>query len=132
MIEVADYSVANAEERANKFLPSEDDMNASTQLEQNTFIRMLRENPDYVAAVKKYRVSWSFDPEIARNIFSSLKTTAEYQEYIKHHDTAIGTEKDIIKFIFKKYGCRYMQEHPDHYTHNSIKISCNISHRAIA
>ncbi|HXI00003.1 MAG TPA: transcription antitermination factor NusB [Sphingobacteriaceae bacterium] len=102
LIEVADYSVANAEERANKLLPSEDDKNASTQLEQNTFIRMLRENAQYKAAGQKYRVSWSFDPEIARNIFTSLKTTSEYQEYIKAHDTAISAEKDIIKFIFKK------------------------------
>lgn len=102
LIEVADYSVANAEERANKFLPSEEDRNASTQIEQNTFIRMLRENPEYIAGLKKYSISWSFDPEIARNIFTALKATSEYQEYIKHHDTAIGAEKDIIKFIFKK------------------------------
>lgn len=102
LTEVADYSVANAEERANKFLPSEDDMNASVQLEQNTFIRMLRKNPEYIDAVKKYKVSWSFDPEVARNIFTSLKAAPEYQEYIRHHDTAISTEKDIIKFIFKK------------------------------
>ena len=102
LVEVADYSVANAEERANKFLPSEEDRNASTQLEQNTFIRMLRENPEYLAAVKKYKISWSFDPEIARSIFSALKSTPEYHEYIRHHDSAISAEKDIIKFIFKK------------------------------
>lgn len=101
-VEVADFSIANAEERANKFLPTEEDRNASTQLEQNTFIRMLRENPEYIAACKKYSISWSFDPEIARSIFTTLKTTPEYQEYIRHHDTAISSEKDLIKFIFKK------------------------------
>jgi transcription antitermination protein NusB len=102
LTEVADYSVRDAEERANKYLPSEADLNASTQLKDNVFIRTLRENNQYQAAEKKYSSSWSFDPEIPKSLFSSLKSTPEYAEYLKATDRSIRAEKDIIKFIFKK------------------------------
>ena len=102
LTEVADYSVRDAEERANKYLPSEADLNASTQLKDNVFIRTLRESPQYLAAEKKYSPSWAFDPEIAKSLFFALKSTPEYTEYLQATDRSIKAEKDIIKFIFKK------------------------------
>ncbi|HEY1010483.1 MAG TPA: transcription antitermination factor NusB, partial [Daejeonella sp.] len=82
LVEVADYSIINAEERANKYLPSEDDLNATDMLKNNLFIQSLLQNPDYLAAVKKYKISWDFDPEISKAIFSSLKSSSEYKEFI--------------------------------------------------
>ncbi|MXV52496.1 transcription antitermination factor NusB [Pedobacter sp. HMF7647] len=101
-IEVADYSIRDAEERANKYRPSEEDLNASIKLNTNKFIVALRDNPDYQSAMKKYKVSWQFDPEISRTIFNSLKASPEYDAYIHQEDHSIKAEKDIIKFIFKK------------------------------
>jgi N utilization substance protein B len=102
LIEVADYVPVDAEERAQKHLPSEHDLNASTKLHTNKFITGLRENPDYIDGVKKYKVSWNFDPEIARSIFMSLKAMPEYTAYLEQSDESIRAEKDIIKHIFKK------------------------------
>ncbi|MEJ7693964.1 transcription antitermination factor NusB [Daejeonella sp.] len=102
LIEVAEYSVIDVEERANKHLPSEDDLNASDMLKSNLFITALLQNKEYLAAVKKYKISWDFDPEVAKSIFSSLKTSAEYKEFIALTEHTIKSDKDIIKFIFKK------------------------------
>src|SRR5690606_5120457 len=76
--EVADYAWVDAEERANKFLPDESDLHASTKLASNTFIESLRRNEMYRDHVKKYRVSWSFDPEIVRAVFQQLKDSDAY------------------------------------------------------
>ncbi len=102
LIEVADYSIIDAEERANKYLPNESDLNASTKLNQNKFIVALRANSELNAFVKKYKISWSFDPEIARTVFSVLKVSPEYHDYLQQTDLSIKAEKDIIKYIFKK------------------------------
>lgn len=100
--EVADYVMIDAEERANKYLPAEDDLNVSTKLASNTFIESLRRNEAYRDGVAKYRVSWSFDPEIVRAIFHQLRGTEAYAAYLKQEDRSIAVEKDIIKYIFKK------------------------------
>ncbi|WDF67808.1 transcription antitermination factor NusB [Sphingobacterium oryzagri] len=100
--EVAEYVLVDAEGRANKFLPTEKDKVYTTKLNNNSFIESLRQNRTYLEKVKKYNVSWSFDPEIVRSIFAELKESEEYLAYLKQEDRAIAAEKDIIKFIFKK------------------------------
>jgi N utilization substance protein B len=102
LIEVADYSTINAEERANKFLPSEEDLNASVKIQNNLFIVSLKQNPEYLAAIKKYKISWDFDPEVCKSIFITLKASEEYQSFLSLSDHTIQKDKDIIKFIFKK------------------------------
>ncbi|SFT04720.1 transcription antitermination factor NusB [Sphingobacterium wenxiniae] len=100
--EVAEYVLIDAEGRANKFLPTEKDKVYTTKLNTNTFIESLRQNRAYLEDVKKYKVSWSFDPEIVRSIFAQLKESEEYLAYLQQEDRSIGAEKDIIKYIFKK------------------------------
>jgi len=100
--EVSDYVLIDAEGRANKFLPTEKDLSLTTKLSTNTFIESLRQNPQYGEGVKKYKISWSFDPEIVRTVFLQLKDSEAYLEYLQQEDRSIGTDKDIIKHIFKK------------------------------
>lgn len=100
--EVAEYVLIDAEGRANKFLPTETDKIYTTKLNSNSFIESLRQNRTYLENVKKYSVSWTFDPEIVRSIFAQLKGSPEYMVYLQQEDRSIAAEKDIIKFIFKK------------------------------
>ncbi len=102
LTEVADYTLVDAEERANKYLPDENDLNASTRLSNNLFILLLKNNSDFQMNAKKYGVSWSFDPEIVRTIFNILKQSEQYREYITAESNDLRAEKEIIKFIYKK------------------------------
>jgi N utilization substance protein B len=100
--EVASYSLIDAEERANKYLPSDKDLAVNPKLDTNTFIMCLRANERYQGDVKRYKVDWSFDPEIARTIFMELRDSEAYQAYLEEEDRSIHQEKEIIKYIFKK------------------------------
>jgi N utilization substance protein B len=102
LIEVADYSIIDAEERANKHLPSEADLNVNAKLHNNLFIYSLKQNKEYLAAVKKYKISWSFDPEISKSIFISLKNSPEFTSFNDLSVHTIQSDKDVIKYIFKK------------------------------
>lgn len=100
--DVVQYADIDAIERANKHLPSEEDLNPNLKILNNLFIKLLIESEEYQQAIKKYKTSWDFDPELARSLFASLKASAEYQDYIKTEGQDLHTDKDIIKFIFKK------------------------------
>ena len=100
--EIAEYVVLDAESRAAKYLPTEKDKMLTAKLNSNTFIESLRQNREYLELVKKYKVSWEFDPEIVRSIFAQLKDSEAYLEYLQSTDRSISAEKDIIKYIFKK------------------------------
>ena len=78
--EVVNYAEIDAMERANKHLPTADDLNANVKILSNRFDLSLKKNKDFLAGVKKYKIAWDFEPELVK----------------------IQTDKDIIKFIFKK------------------------------
>ncbi|RZA02625.1 MAG: transcription antitermination factor NusB [Sphingobacteriaceae bacterium] len=100
--EVVAYAEIDATERANKHLPTADDLNANLKILTNRFVLSLNENKEYLAAIKKYKVSWSFEPELAKTLFTILKSSPEYADYLQKTGDTIQTDKDIIKFIFKK------------------------------
>ena len=100
--EVVGYAEIDATERANKHLPTADDLNADLKILTNRFVLSLNQNKDFLAALKKYKVSWTFEPELTKTLFTILKSSPEYTEYLQKTGDTIQTDKDIIKFIFKK------------------------------
>ena len=100
--EVVGYAEMDATERANKHLPTADDLNADLKILTNRFVLSLNQNKEFLAALKKYKVSWTFEPELTKTLFTILKSSPEYAEYLQKTDDTIQTDKDIIKFIFKK------------------------------
>jgi N utilization substance protein B len=100
--EVVQYAAIDAEERAHKHLPTADDLVPKLKILQNRFILSLNKNDEYLGAVKKYKISWSFEPELAKSLFIILKSATEYNEYLNKTDDTLHSDKDVIKFIFKK------------------------------
>jgi N utilization substance protein B len=100
--EVAAYAANDAQERANKHLPTAEDLNADVKILSNRFILSLQKNKEFIAALKKYKVNWDFEPELAKSLFIILKNSTEYKEYLQKNDDTLHSDKDIIKFIFKK------------------------------
>jgi transcription antitermination protein NusB len=100
--EVTAYAEIDAQERANKHLPTAEDLNADVKILSNRFILSLQKNKEYLAGLKKYKVAWDFEPELTKSLFIILKNSEEYKEYLKKTGDSLHSDKDIIKFIFKK------------------------------
>ncbi|MCX2575438.1 transcription antitermination factor NusB [Pedobacter sandarakinus] len=102
MVEVTEFTANDAAERANKHIKTADDINPNMKLLNNRFSVMLQKNPEYVSAVKKYKVDWGFDPEIRKTVFNSLKASPDYAEYLADPNESLESSKNIIKYIFRK------------------------------
>jgi len=102
LVEVTEYTGIDATERANKHLPTEEDLNPNLKLLNNKFAVVLKENPDFIAAVKKYKINWMADPEFVKTIFNTLKVTPDYAAYLADPDNSLEESKTIIKYIFRK------------------------------
>jgi N utilization substance protein B len=100
--EITEYAETDAHERANKHLPTAEDLHADVKILGNRFVLSLQKNKEYLAALKKYKVAWDFEPELVKSLFIILKNSDEYKEYLQKTGDTIQTDKDIIKFIFKK------------------------------
>lgn len=100
--ETIEYVSRDAEERANKHRPTAEDLNVNQKILTNRFYLSVLDNKEYLNGIRKYKVDWTFDPELAKSLFTTLKNSTEYAEYLAKTDDTIQTDKDIIKFIFKK------------------------------
>jgi len=100
--EIVGYAATDAQERANKFLPTADDLHADVKILSNRFILSLLKNKDFLAGLKKYKVAWDFEPELVKSLFIILKNAPDYTQYLQKTDDTLHSDKDIIKFIFKK------------------------------
>lgn len=100
--EVVAFADADATERSQKHLPTKEDLNPDLKILTNRFYTSLQKNKEYLAGIKKYKVEWSFDPELVKSLFKVLKSSPEYAEYLGKTGDTIQSDKDIIKFIFKK------------------------------
>lgn len=102
LVEVTEYTGVDAIERANKHLPTAEDLNPNLKLQNNKFAVTLKNNPDFIAAVNKYKINWMSDPEFVKAIFNSLKVTPEYTAYLADEVNDLEESKTIIKYIFRK------------------------------
>ncbi|MBB6237984.1 N utilization substance protein B [Pedobacter sp. AK013] len=102
MVEVTEFTANDAAERANKFIKTAEDINPNMKLLHNKFSVLLQQNPEYVSAIKKYKVDWGFDPEIRKTVYNSLKASKEYADYLADPNESLESSKDIIKYIFRK------------------------------
>jgi len=102
MVEVTEFTANDAAERANKYLKTAEDLNPNMKLLHNKFSVLMQQNPEYVSAVKKYKVDWGFDPEIRKTVYNSLKASKEYADYLADPNESLESSKDIIKYIFRK------------------------------
>lgn len=102
MVEVTEFTANDAAERANKFIKTAEDINPNMKLLHNKFSVLMQQNPEYVSAVKKYKVDWGFDPEIRKTVYNSLKASKEYADYLADSNESLESSKDIIKYIFRK------------------------------
>ena len=102
IVDVTEYTAIDAIERANKFLPTAEDLSANQKLLNNKFAVILKQNPEYTAAVNKYQINWHSDPELVKSIFIKLKETKEYEAYLADPAENLESSKEIIKFIFRK------------------------------
>lgn len=102
LVDVTEYTANDAIERANKLLPTAEDLNPNQKLLHNKFACVLKQNPDYTAFVNKYQINWYADPELVKAIFIKLKDTPEYANYLAEENETLESSKEIIKFIFRK------------------------------
>jgi len=102
MVEVTEFTANDAAERANKHIKTAEDLNPNMKLLHNKFSILMQQNPEYVSAIKKYKVDWGFDPEIRKTVYSSLKASKEYADYLADPNESLESSKDIIKYIFRK------------------------------
>lgn len=102
LINVARYAEEDARERASKYIPTGDDLNANTRIASNSFILLLANDEEFRAVLKSRKVFIPNELELVRTLFRELAATPEYAVYCSQEDTSLEAERTFISFVFRQ------------------------------
>lgn len=100
LTEVALYADKDANQKSQKHLPSEKDLNVSRKIAGNELVLELLQNENFIKSVKDSKTVYLVDEEIVRRCYLALIATPEYQEYIKNPVRDRRSDKKILELIF--------------------------------
>lgn len=99
-LKVAQYAERDAGDRAAKYLPTAEDLNASTKIAGNEFLWKILNNETFTEKIKEKNISRHVDSELIRKVFKKFSNTPEYKEYIADNSRNYKSELAIIKYIW--------------------------------
>lgn len=103
LIEIKDYAANLIEESKNKKLLTEEDVNPNTKFIDNQFLNALKDDTPLLALAGAFKLSFSGEKEMMKNIYFNLKKTEEFQEYMHSVEEGFDFDKKFITKIFSKF-----------------------------
>ncbi len=100
--QVALYAEVEANQRASKNLPNQEDLTVNTKLAGNLLVWQTLESASFQNALEVVKPVQYIDDQIVKSIFRQLADSDEYQLYINDQSREKGKEKEMMKFIFGK------------------------------
>jgi N utilization substance protein B len=91
--------------RKNKYMPTEEELNPNMRLVNNRFARQVEENNTLRGYVNEQGLSWENDEDFLKMILDLILRSDTYKEYIENPNDSYETDKEFWKEIFKKVIC---------------------------
>lgn len=102
LINIARRAEEDARERAAKYIPTGDDLNANTRIASNSFILLLESDERFQAEMKSRKIFIPGEQDLVRALFRELAGTPEYAAYCGSGNNSFESERDFIAFIFRQ------------------------------
>ena len=101
-IEITQYAASRIESKRNKLRPSEEDLNPNTRFIDNSFIRQLTTNTQFVEYLTNQKLSWVNHSDTIKQLYEELIKTDFYADYMNAATVDYAADKDIWRKIYKK------------------------------
>lgn len=98
--QVAQYAEINAQKRASRNLPSEEDLNVNIKIAGNELLWQILENASFKKAIETDLPAKRLDDALVKKIYEDLTANETYNEYISQQGRDKAKEREIIKVIF--------------------------------
>src|ERR1019366_1982030 len=100
IIEVARFAEKDAAQKAQKHLPSVNDLNINTKISGNEIVWAILDNSSFQKLLEQFKIKYLIDGELVRKLYHSLISSTEYKEYTELKSRDKRSEKKILEYIF--------------------------------
>lgn len=91
------------EERRNRYIVADEDLNPNTRFVENEFVKLLASNSELMEFAEKNRISWlDSDSHLLRSLLKSIEQSEIYAGYMEASSTDYVEDCEFWRTIFKK------------------------------
>lgn len=102
MNDITYYAEKRIDQKRNKYLPTEEDINPNTRFIDNRFVAQLRENHALDHYVSAHKLSWEHHEQLIKTLFEQISTSPAYIEYMQANSCDYEADKEVWRKIFKQ------------------------------
>jgi N utilization substance protein B len=100
LTEIARFAEQDAVQKANKHLPSANDLSVNTKISGNELLWKILEDQSFKKVVSEVHLDKLLDRDLLKKIYNQLVQATFYTEYIVDQSRDKKSEKRILEFIF--------------------------------
>lgn len=102
-IDLRHFAENYLEERKQRKIPTEEDLNPSLNFVNNRVLISIGENEDLKRKLNKFKIHWNDHQDLIKKIYFSFKDEAFFKEYLAKTPATLQDDKDVLVQIFKQY-----------------------------
>jgi transcription antitermination protein NusB len=99
LVEIVEFARETIEIQRNKFIPTEAEKNPNTRFVNNSIIRSIENNPDYLRQRDQLKINWAEQKDMIRRVFIALKESDAYEDYMNATNTDAEADQRILEYI---------------------------------
>ena len=103
LLEVIHFYRFRMEESKTKFYPTPEEVNPNYKLSENRLILQLQNNLDLNEKILNYKISWTTEQEMVRNVYQKLKTGKDLSEYLDSGVSSYEEDQNFLEKLFRKF-----------------------------
>ena len=103
LIDLHHVSMVKIDERRNKRLPDQSDLNPNLRFVNNRLLQSLSSSKDLQSQIEKRRISWQNDMDVVRKLYNDIRNGELYQNYQEAKSTTVQEDRDFILSIIEEY-----------------------------
>lgn len=101
-IDITEFATSRIDSKRNKLRPTDEDLHPNTRFVENSFIKQLSSNTQFVEYLTKQKLSWVNQQDTVKQLYEELIKTDFYNEYMNATSVDYAADKDIWRKIYKK------------------------------
>ncbi|MBK21804.1 MAG: transcription antitermination factor NusB [Flavobacteriales bacterium] len=102
-IELRGFAYKRIQERKNKRLPSQEDLNPNLRFVENEVLKALSNSLSLQKKVEEYKISWNNHGDVIQKLFKSIEDSDTYGKYMSGESLDLEQEKSFLIKIYREF-----------------------------
>ena len=97
------FAAKRIEERKNKRLPSQEDLNPNTRFIDNELLVALSNSELLQKKIEEYKISWVDNDDIIQKLFKAIEKSNTYGKFMTSNEYDLETQKNFVLKLYREF-----------------------------